>query len=104
MRRFGGRRCLEWVVRRVTDSMRLDGVIVVACEPEDCRALSRLVPSDVPIFFGEGNDALDRFAKALEQYPAEGVVRVLRRQLLHRPGLDRPAGDHGRVASRTATT
>ena len=29
MRRLGGRSLLEWVIRRATDSMRLDGVIVV---------------------------------------------------------------------------
>ena len=29
-RRFGGRSLLEWVIRRVTDSVRLDGVIAVA--------------------------------------------------------------------------
>ena len=44
MRKLGGRPLLEWVIRRVTDSMRLDGVIVVACEGEDCCELSRLVP------------------------------------------------------------
>ena len=38
MRKLGGRSLLEWVVRRVTDSMRLDGVIVLACEPDDCGA------------------------------------------------------------------
>ena len=77
MRRLGGRSLLEWVVRRVTDSMRLDGVIVVVCEPEDSRAVSHLVPSDVPVVHAEGEDALDRFTRALEQYQAEGVVRVL---------------------------
>ena len=35
VRKLGGRSLLEWVIRRVTDSMRLDGVIVVACETED---------------------------------------------------------------------
>ena len=98
-RKLGGRCLFEWVIRRVTDAMRLDGVIVVACETEDCRALSRLVPSDVPIFFGEGNDALARFAKALEQYPAEGGGARPGRQLVHRPGAHRPAGDHGRGPS-----
>ena len=87
MRRLGGRSLLEWVVRRVTDAMRLDGVIVVACANEDCSALSRLIPSDVPIFFGEGDDALARFAKALEQYPAEAAVRVRGDNLFIDPGL-----------------
>jgi len=76
MRRLGGRSLLEWVVRRVTDAMRLDGVIVAVCEPDDSRAINHVVPSDVPVFRGEGKDALDRFTKSLEKYPAEGVVRV----------------------------
>jgi spore coat polysaccharide biosynthesis protein SpsF len=75
-RRLGGRSLLEWVVRRVTDAMRLDGVIVAVCEPDEARAINHLVPSDVPVCHSEGKDALDRFTKSLEQYPAEGVVRV----------------------------
>lgn len=76
MRRLGGRPLLEWVIRRVTDSIRLDGVIVMVHQPEDCEAIGRLVPSDVPIFVAEGGDALSQFNRALEQVPAEGVVRV----------------------------
>jgi spore coat polysaccharide biosynthesis protein SpsF len=86
-RKLGGRSLFEWVIRRVTDAMRLDGVIVLACEAEDCCAVSRLVPSDVPVFFGEGDDALARFAKALERYPAEGVVRVRGDNLFVDPAL-----------------
>jgi spore coat polysaccharide biosynthesis protein SpsF len=86
MRKLGGRSLLEWVVRRVTDSIRLDGVIVV-CEPDDCRAVSRLVPSDVPVVCGEGQDPLDRFTKVLEQYHTEGVVRVLGDNFFIDPGL-----------------
>jgi spore coat polysaccharide biosynthesis protein SpsF len=85
-RRFGGRSLLEWVIRRVTDSIRLDGVIVV-CEPKDSELLARLVPSDVPVVHGEGKDPLDRFTKALEQYPCEGVVRVLGDNFFVDPGL-----------------
>jgi spore coat polysaccharide biosynthesis protein SpsF len=87
-RKLGGRCLLEWVIRRVTDAMRLDGVIVVACETDDDRrVLSRLVPSDVPIFFGEGKDPLAHVVKALEQYPAEAAVRVLGDNLFIDPGL-----------------
>jgi spore coat polysaccharide biosynthesis protein SpsF len=86
MRRFGGRSLLEWVIRRVTDSIRLDGVIVI-CEPQDRELLGRFVPSDVPIVHGEGEDALDRFTNALEQYPCEGVVRVLGDNIFIDPGL-----------------
>jgi spore coat polysaccharide biosynthesis protein SpsF len=75
-RRLGGRSLLEWVIRRVTDSICLNGVIVVACDAECSCAVKHMVPSDVPIFYGEGTDALGRFAKAMEHYQAEGVVCV----------------------------
>ena len=78
---------LEWVIRRVTDAMRLDGVIVVACETEDYCEVRRLVPSDVPIYFGQGEDALARLTKALEEFPADGVVRVRGDNLFVDPGL-----------------
>jgi spore coat polysaccharide biosynthesis protein SpsF len=76
MRRLGGKSLLEWVVRRVTDSTRLDGVIVVACDVIDHGALCKLVPSDVPVFLSDAPDTLSRYVRALEEYPAEAVVRV----------------------------
>jgi spore coat polysaccharide biosynthesis protein SpsF len=86
-RRLGGRSLLEWVVRRVTDSIRLDGVIVVVCEPDDRKSIGHLVPSDVPVVHAEGKDPLDRFTNALDQYPSEGIVRVLGDNLFTDPGL-----------------
>ena len=75
-RKLGGRSLLEWVVRRVTDCTRLDGVVVLACGGADDRLLGELVPSDVPIFADDRLDPLDLFARALERYPAEAAVRV----------------------------
>jgi len=75
-RKLGGQSLLEWVVRRVTDSMRLDGVIVVACDRQDNHFVLELVPTDVPVFVGNESDALARLVRALEEYPAEAVVRV----------------------------
>jgi spore coat polysaccharide biosynthesis protein SpsF len=76
MRRLGGRPLLEWVVRRVTDSIRLNGVIVLACAADDCACISGFVPSDVPVFRATCGDALGRLCQALEAYQAEGIVRV----------------------------
>jgi spore coat polysaccharide biosynthesis protein SpsF len=67
--------------------MRLDGVIVADCEPDETRHVHRLVPSDVPVFHGDGKDALDRFTNSLEEYPAEGVVRVRGDNLFVDPAL-----------------
>ncbi len=75
-RRLGGRPLLEWVIRRVTDSTSLDGVIVVACDAAEHRFVADLVPMDVPVFYGDHADPLERFSRALEQYPAKAIVRV----------------------------
>ena len=45
------------------------------------------MPSDVPIYFGQGEDALARLTKALEEFPADGVVRVRGDNLFVDPGL-----------------
>ena len=75
-RRLGGQPLLEWVVRRVTDSIRLDGVIVVACDAAEHCWLSKLVPLDVPVFLSDHPDAMVGLLRALEEYRAEAVVRV----------------------------
>jgi spore coat polysaccharide biosynthesis protein SpsF len=75
-RRLGGHSLLEWVVRRVSDALRLDGVIVLAGDGMEQHFISSLVPLDIPVFVGQGADALAQFARALENYQAEAVVRV----------------------------
>jgi spore coat polysaccharide biosynthesis protein SpsF len=75
-RRLGGRPVLEWVIRRVSESQRLDGVIVLLCDCPEHRPLAKLVPPDIPVFLGKQPDALSRFVKAVEQYPCQAVVRV----------------------------
>jgi spore coat polysaccharide biosynthesis protein SpsF len=87
LRKLGGKSLLEWVIRRATDSMRLDGVIVVACDTLDRATLSRLVPMDVPVFQCRTPDMLTRFARALEQYQAEAVVRIQGDNLFIDPAL-----------------
>lgn len=86
-RKLGGQSLLEWVVRRVTDSMRLGGVIVLASEAVEYRTLCRLVPPDVPVLSGDSPDMLSRFARALEEYPAEAVVRIQGDNLFIDPAL-----------------
>ena len=61
-RKLGGKSLLEWVVRRLTDCQRLDGVIVVLGDRPIDRALGELVPPDVPVFVSGKTDALGRFA------------------------------------------
>jgi len=86
-RKLGGRSVLEWVIRRVTDSIRLDGVIVVAPAGEKSELFAHLAPSDVPVFLCDEADPLGRFCKALEKYEAENVVRVRGDNLFIDPGM-----------------
>jgi len=98
-RRFGGRPLLEWVIRRVTDSARLDGVVVLVCDEQAHQLVREQVPLDVPIVVGPGADPLARFVKALEQYPAEAVVRVQADIPFVDPGLiDRLVASAGKHA------
>ena len=72
----GGRSLLEWTVRRVTDSMRLNAVIVLAPRSSDTEVLRRIVPPDVPVHLSPARDELGRLVDALSEFPAEGFVRV----------------------------
>ncbi len=86
-RRLCGKTLLEWVVRRVTDCTRLDGVIVVTNDAAENAALMELVPLDVPVVIGTQADALGRFVAALERYPAESAVRIRAESPFVDPGL-----------------
>lgn len=76
-RKLGGRSILDWVVRRVTDSQRLNQVVLVADSRDPRkRLISDLTPSDVPIYFGRQADALGRLAAVAKKYHADAIVRV----------------------------
>jgi spore coat polysaccharide biosynthesis protein SpsF (cytidylyltransferase family) len=76
-RRLGGKPLLEWVVRRVTESMLLEQVVIVAAGRDHARALASSVPGDVAIFPATDCwDPLGRFAAALREYGAEAAIRV----------------------------
>lgn len=75
-RRLGGKPLFEWVVRRLTESQRLSGVIVLAPNVPQVEELRGLVPADVPLMVSSRPDPLSRFVAALDEYPAEEVVRV----------------------------
>ena len=82
-RRLGGKPLLEWIVRRVTDSLFLDRVVVVvdATMEDTVRALT---PQDISIFVSRQPDMLGRFAAAAREFDAHQLVRV---------GLDNPFVD-----------
>jgi spore coat polysaccharide biosynthesis protein SpsF (cytidylyltransferase family) len=74
-RRFAGKSLLEWVVRRVTESLLVDQVVVVT-DPAQGDVARRLAPADIPVFVGIQSDALGRFAAAAREFQATHVVRV----------------------------
>lgn len=73
--RFAGTALLDWVLRRVTDSQCLDGVIAVL-ERTVAKQVAHLVPPDVPVFDTEHSNSLDRIVAAIERFPARSIVRV----------------------------
>ena len=75
-RRMGGKSLLEWVVRRVTDCQRLDGVIAVTSSESGNRFVSELIPMDVPLFVAEASDPLGSIAAALAEYATAAAVRI----------------------------
>lgn len=74
-RRFGGKPLLEWVVRRVTESLLIEKVAVVVPASRAAELLP-LVPADISVYVGEENDALGRLAGVLRLEQASCVVRV----------------------------
>lgn len=75
-RRLGGKPLFEWVVRRLTESQRLSGVIVLAPQIPQVEELRGLVPADVPLHVSNRADSLSRFVAALDEFPADEIVRV----------------------------
>lgn len=74
-RRFSGKSLLEWLVRRVSESLLLDQVAVVA-DAQQGDLVRRLTPSDVPLVVCEQEDELGRFAAAARHFGASHLVRV----------------------------
>ncbi len=82
-RRLGGKPLVEWVVRRVTESLLLDRVIVVA-DPALEVMVRALTPRDISVFVSRQTDMLGHFAAAAREHDAHQLVRV---------GLDNPFVD-----------
>jgi spore coat polysaccharide biosynthesis protein SpsF len=74
-RKLGGKSLLELVVRRVTDCLRLDAVVVLAGANQSHR-IRQLVPPDVSVFTPTQRDPLARFAATLDEFETRSVVRV----------------------------
>ncbi|MGO8753411.1 MAG: NTP transferase domain-containing protein [Thermoguttaceae bacterium] len=75
-RRMGGKPVLEWVARRVTECLQLDGVIILTSGARENLFVRGLAPPDVPVFVAAEEEPLACFAAALRQYPAVTGVRI----------------------------
>lgn len=68
---------LEVVLRRVTKAITVDRVILATSTNKKDDVLIPIAEKrKVEVFRGSENDVLGRFARTLEQYPAEAVVRA----------------------------
>ena len=83
-RTLGGKTVLEWVARQMTDSLRLDGVVVVTDHSEENMFVKMMTPLDVPVFMTNAADTLSALSQTLETFQAEHCVYI---------GLDWPLID-----------
>lgn len=76
IRKFGNRSLLELIVRRLTDSQRLDRVLVVAGKEFEGGLLTEFVPPDVAVHFSDQPDVLGRLVCALAVSGAGAAVVI----------------------------
>jgi spore coat polysaccharide biosynthesis protein SpsF len=75
-RQIAGKSLIHQTARRVTESMRLDGVIVVLGTSAADAEAAKSMPLDIPVHFSDGADSLTQIVDALTVYPAKSVVLV----------------------------
>jgi spore coat polysaccharide biosynthesis protein SpsF len=75
-RRLEGKSVLEWVVRQMTDSELLDGVVVIAEEGPRGDLIRRLSPVDVPVYSTKTLDTTAAVQDTLEHFSAEACVLI----------------------------
>ena len=75
-RRLEGKSVLEWVVRQMTDSELLNGVVVIAEEGPRGDLVRRLSPVDVPVYLTKAQDTATAVQDTLEHFSAESCVLI----------------------------
>lgn len=71
-----GKSVLEWVVRQMTDSELLNGVVVIAEEGLRGEIIRKLSPVDVPVYLTKALDTTTAVQDTLEHFPAEACVLI----------------------------
>ena len=75
-RRLGNASVLEWVARRVSESLQIDKVVVVAGDGPLSELARQCTPSNITLFVSPESNSLGRLLSAAQKYGAESVVRV----------------------------
>jgi spore coat polysaccharide biosynthesis protein SpsF len=75
-RKLAGQSLFEWLIRRTTDCLRVDGVMVVLGRHQENELLRNLIPADVPIYAGVERDSLGQVCGAARRFQATSIVRV----------------------------
>ena len=75
-RHLEGKSVLEWVVRQMTDSELLNGVVVVAEEGPLGDIARKLSPCDVPVYSTRAQDTATAVQDTLEHFPAEACILI----------------------------
>jgi len=74
---IGGLPSIVFMVKRLRRCRALDEIVVVTSDDSsDDTLVTALSQADVPVFRGALHDVLARYRAALEEYPADEIVRV----------------------------
>ena len=83
-RSLGGKTVIEWVARQMTDSLRLDGVVMMTDHSEANMFVKMMTPLDVPVAMTNAHDTLSALSETLESFQSEHCIYI---------GLDWPLID-----------
>jgi spore coat polysaccharide biosynthesis protein SpsF (cytidylyltransferase family) len=75
-RRLAGKPLVEWVVRRVSESQRLSGIVVLTEQGALDPQLAALIPSDVLLFQSQSPRAVDQLLEVGVEFSADALLRV----------------------------
>jgi N-acetylneuraminate synthase len=77
MEKLAGITLIEWILRRVSTSEKLDQIILATSENKQNDQLAALATKmGISVIRGDENDVLSRFHQAAEKYSADIIVRV----------------------------
>ena len=99
-RRLGNCSLVEWVVRRVSESQLLDGVLVILDDEPAQRDAARLLPPHVKQATRRGSDPLASLATAAREAQADAIVHVdVNQPFIDPEFIDRLVTTAGQVTS-----